>query len=76
MMQQARGVSTKQRPLYKLRETGIVTKPCRADAANPEAAPMSLGMVTTVVHGLLPEGPAVVDEAILWGQAGSTPASI
>lgn len=30
---------------------------------NPEAAPLSLGMRTTVVHGLLPEGPAVVDEA-------------
>lgn len=35
----SQGVSTKQRPLYKLRETGIVTASERADATTPRLHP-------------------------------------
>lgn len=34
---------------------------------------MSLGMRTTVVHGLLPEGPAVVDEVTSGDRLGALP---
>lgn len=35
----SQGVSTKQRPLYELRETGIVTASERADATTPRLHP-------------------------------------
>jgi len=35
----SQGVSTKQRSLHKVRETGIVTAPERADATTPRLHP-------------------------------------